>query len=239
MGCLPIRSLPHAVISIGNITVGGTGKTPTSVWLAQALADRGYRVAILTRGYQRSVRTAVIIEPDPADASPAKEAEIETVGDEPWMMAKLFGQKVAVGRDRYEAATCLLQRTEIDVFIMDDGFQHRQLRRDVDLLLVDERDQGWLLPAGPLREPVSALDRADFILVTGAKEKWASTRRNFSWLASAQMSAKLGGRLLAGVPVELRGRRKNPGRVRRRETGSLLWHDKRLASGNCRRRGIR
>jgi tetraacyldisaccharide 4'-kinase len=171
-GCLPTKRLPRAVVSVGNITVGGTGKTPTSVWLAQELVGRGYRVAILTRGYGRGERNTVIIEPDATGVSPASEHEIAAVGDEAWMMAKLFGHRVAVGRSRYEAGTCMLQATEVDVFILDDGFQHRQLQRDVDLVLLGEDDRGWLLPAGPFREPRSAIGRADLILVTSAKQKW-------------------------------------------------------------------
>ncbi|MGH7847003.1 MAG: tetraacyldisaccharide 4'-kinase [Candidatus Binatia bacterium] len=190
-GCLPTKRLPRAVVSVGNITVGGTGKTPTSAWLAQELAHRGYRVAILTRGYRRAKRNTVILEPDTAGVYPASKREIDAVGDEAWMMAKLFGHKVAVGRSRYEAGSRLLEATEVDIFILDDGFQHRQLRRDVDLVLLGEDDGGWMLPAGPFREPKSAIGRADLILVTSAKEKWEGVleerrRRSVVFFASPQ-----------------------------------------------------
>jgi len=96
----------------------------------------------------------------------------EDAGDEAVMLARVFGQKVGVGKKRYEVGNRLLGNTEVDLFLLDDGFQHRQLRRDLDLLLLGADWNGWLLPAGPFREPRSALRRADIYLITGAGERW-------------------------------------------------------------------
>jgi tetraacyldisaccharide 4'-kinase len=170
-GLLPTKRLPRAVVSVGNLTVGGTGKTPTALWLAQQLIGKGYRVAILTRGYGRAGRGLLLL----TQKSCCERVGLQgasAAGDEAWMMAKLFGQTLGVSRDRYEAGMTLLRDEGIDVFILDDGFQHRQLQRDIDLLLLGEDWGGWLLPAGPFREPVSALNRAHLLLASGAKEKW-------------------------------------------------------------------
>ncbi len=99
-------------------------------------------------------------------------AEITAAGDEPYLMARLYGQTVAVGKNRHSAARDLLNRQAVDVFILDDGFQHRRLKRDVDLLLLGSDAAGGTLPGGPFREPRKAGRRADLFLVTGASEAW-------------------------------------------------------------------
>ncbi len=169
----PSRSLPCAVVSVGNLTVGGTGKTPTTLWLAHELEKRGYKVAILSRGYKRAGRDPAVL-----DAGWKRSVLSEDrggpldAGDEPTMMARLFGQKVGVGKKRYNVGRRMLQDVEVDLFLLDDGFQHRQLKRDLDLLLLGSDWNGWLLPAGPFREPRSALRRAQLYLVTGARKEW-------------------------------------------------------------------
>jgi tetraacyldisaccharide 4'-kinase len=100
--------------------------------------------------------------------------DIAAAGDEPYMMARVYGQTVAVGNDRYKSGRELLRRQAVDVFILDDGFQHRRLKRDVDLLLLGRDATGWMLPCGPFREPRKAVHRADLILLTEAREKWKS-----------------------------------------------------------------
>lgn len=170
---LTIKSLPCAVVSVGNLTVGGTAKTPTTLWLGQELARRGYRVAILSRGYKRSGRELRLLEPSRDQLLSLAEGENPAdAGDEPMMMAKIFGQRVGVGEDRHAVGAQLLRQTGVDVFLLDDGFQHRQLRRDLDLLLLGSDWQGWLLPAGPFRESRSALHRAHLYLLTGAQQEW-------------------------------------------------------------------
>jgi tetraacyldisaccharide 4'-kinase len=180
LGWMPTRSLPCAVVSVGNLTVGGTGKTPTTVWLAQELGKRGYKVAILSRGYKRTGRGPMVLEPGSRkSASFGQGEDLLDAGDEPFMMGRVFGQRVGVGEKRYEVGDRMLRDARVDVFLLDDGFQHRQLRRDLDLLLLGSDWNGWLLPAGPFREPRSALHRADLYLVTGAREEWKLFLRRF------------------------------------------------------------
>ena len=168
-----MQALEQPVISIGNLTVGGTGKTPSCLWLAAELAKRGLKVAVLSRGYKRTAVEPVLLCPTyNGSASSENTIDAADAGDEPFMMAKLYGQTVGIGKERYRVAQDLLKKSKVDVFILDDGFQHRQLRRDVDLLLLGEDSTGWLLPCGPFREPRRALRRADYFLVTGAEKEW-------------------------------------------------------------------
>ena len=166
-GWRPSRGLPCAVVSVGNLTVGGTGKTPTTLWLAEELSQQGYRVAILSRGYKGTGSGPRILEPGFVQAEDSLSA-----GDEPVIMAQIYGQRVGVGKKRYDAANLVLRHTPIDVFLLDDGFQHRPLKRDLDLLLLGQEWSGWVIPAGPFREPRSALSRAHLYLITGSREKW-------------------------------------------------------------------
>ncbi|HEY3302866.1 MAG TPA: tetraacyldisaccharide 4'-kinase [Candidatus Binatia bacterium] len=172
LGWRGVRSLPRTVVSVGNLTVGGTGKTPTTIWLAGELKKLGYRVAILSRGYKRTGKESLVLQPAADSSLAADDADVPAAGDEPAMMARLFGYRVGVGRDRFELGTRILRDGDADVFILDDGFQHRGLKRDIDLLLLGADWNGWLLPAGPFREPRPGLRRANFYLVTGAREKW-------------------------------------------------------------------
>lgn len=174
-GWLSIRTLDRPVISIGNLTVGGTGKTPATVWLAQRLAERGFKVGILSRGYKRQESRVVVLSSGAADSSGASNgADAAAAGDEPAMMAWIYGLTVAVDKSRHRAGLALLGAEPVDVFLLDDGFQHRRLKRDMDIVLLGEDVPGWLLPCGPFREPAASLDRADCLVVTGATEKWQS-----------------------------------------------------------------
>ncbi|MGB7946534.1 MAG: tetraacyldisaccharide 4'-kinase [Candidatus Binatia bacterium] len=164
-GWMSPRRLDPFVISIGNLTVGGTGKTPTVIWIAQELCKRGFKVAILSRGYSRKGTRPQLVSPGLSDG-------VDDFGDEPAMMARIFGLTVAVASRRYQAADEILQAGAVDALLLDDGFQHRQLARDVDLLLLGSDLEGWMLPAGPFREPKTALGRADFLLITGARDGW-------------------------------------------------------------------
>ena len=172
VGLFKVRRLPCRVISVGNITVGGTGKTPAVIAIAKHLQQQNVRAAILLRGYKRASREQVTIVADGERVC----ATLKESGDEAYMLAKhLSGIPIIVGRHRYQAGRVALERFDVDVLLLDDGFQHRQLARDVDILTVPVRsaapkhpfrDREKLLPAGTLREPVTALRRADVILLT-------------------------------------------------------------------------
>jgi tetraacyldisaccharide 4'-kinase len=182
--------LPRPVISIGNLTVGGTGKTPTCLWLAGELRRQGLKVAILSRGYWRKETQPVILQPSKlADDIAQNEDELAKAGDEPLMMARLYQQTVAVGADRVLSAQELLRQEDVDVFVLDDGFQHRRVKRDVDVVLLGSDCSGRMLPSGPFREPRRNLRRADYWLLTGAEADW---RRH---LPSNRSSAAFAGSL--------------------------------------------
>jgi tetraacyldisaccharide 4'-kinase len=163
------RRLPAAVISVGNLSIGGTGKTPTALWLAQCLKRRGYRVAILSRGYGGAAREPTVTgapraATQPADAS----ADAACVGDEALLLARRFEGPVIVARRRGEAGALACGEFGSEVLVLDDGFQHFGLHRDFDLVCLRVSAAGGdrLLPAGRLREPLTALRRADAVLIT-------------------------------------------------------------------------
>jgi tetraacyldisaccharide 4'-kinase len=165
--------LSRPVVSVGNLTVGGTGKTPTCIWLAQELTKRGLHVGILTRGYKRQDTGPIVVHPHPMESLMSEsDDEIVTAGDEPFMMAQLYDQTVAVGADRTAAAELLLRNQAVDLFILDDGFQHRQIRRQFDLLLLGNDATGSVLPAGPFREAIKNFRRAHGLLLTGSQNSW-------------------------------------------------------------------
>jgi tetraacyldisaccharide 4'-kinase len=173
-------ALERPVISIGNLTVGGTGKTPSCIWLARALETRGLKVGILTRGYGGKRSAPLVLSGNgKGSAALASTAEVAAGGDEPCMMAKIYGQTVAVCAKRDLAARELLNRGHIDVFILDDGFQHRRVKGDADIVLLGNDAPGWVLPAGPFREPPEVTQRADFLLLTGAEKAWEPLIKSF------------------------------------------------------------
>ena len=158
-GVLRADRLPVPVLVVGNIFVGGTGKTPFTIWLAQQLRAAGFHPGVISRGYGASVNVPRLVG---ADASP------EEVGDEPLLIARHGGCPMAVGRKRAAAGrTLLAAHPEVDVLLLDDGLQHYALARDLEIMLFDSRGagNGWLLPAGPLREPLSR--RRDVTVVNG------------------------------------------------------------------------
>lgn len=161
------KRLPCTVISVGNIASGGTGKTPVVIWIAKALLDAGCHPAILLHGYHREQKT-----PGTRVVSDGQEilATVEASGDEAVMIAQdLQSVPVLIGKNRHEAGRRALSQLKCDVLILDDGFQHRSLERDLDIVTVDATmpfGTRKLLPAGTLREPVSALRRADVIMLT-------------------------------------------------------------------------
>jgi len=154
------------IISIGNITLGGTGKTPTVIQVAQLLTRNDRRPVVVSRGYGRKDEAEIIIVSDGRSIL----VDSRIGGDEPVMIgSKLPGIPVVVGSKRYQAALLALQRFSPDVVVLDDGFQHFQLKRDIDIVLLDAGNpfgNGKLFPAGILREPINALKRAQAVLIT-------------------------------------------------------------------------
>lgn len=164
-GWLRSVALPVPVIVVGNISVGGTGKTPFTIWLVDYLQKQGMRPGIISRGYGGSSTAYPLTVA--ADADPA------VVGDEPLLLARRCACPVMIDPDRVRAGQALIARFDVDVIISDDGLQHYALRRSIEFVIVDARRRqgnGLLLPAGPLREPLSRLDDVDLVLVNGAEE---------------------------------------------------------------------
>jgi tetraacyldisaccharide 4'-kinase len=184
--------VPAMTISAGNLSVGGTGKTPVVIAICRYLQSKGFRVAVLSRGYGGTMSHAggVVSDGERIFATSAQ------AGDEPLLVArKLPGVVVLVGKDRRKTARQATEQFGCDVLVLDDGFQYWQLHRDVDLVLLDgERPfgNGWTLPAGILREPVEHLRRADALLVHGEGELCKTLTQMFplspcfTWQKSAE-----------------------------------------------------
>ena len=162
-GWIARRRLSCRVVSVGNLTVGGSGKTPTTAWLAVGLRRRGHKVAIASRGYRRRSREPVVVVSDGVQVR----AGVRSAGDEPLVLAAHApGVPVLVGPDRSVVGLRAVSAFGADVLVLDDGFQHHRLARNVELLTVDGRfgfGNGRVLPRGPLRERLSALAYADAI----------------------------------------------------------------------------
>ena len=162
LGIKKTHRLNVPVIVVGNITVGGTGKTPLVGWLAQYLREQGYRPGLVARGYGGSAQHW------PQQVRP--DSDPTTVGDEPVLLTQLTGCPMAVAPDRVAAARALLEHSDCNIIISDDGLQHYALGRDIEIAVIDGvRRYGnrWCLPAGPLREPVSRIDSVDIVVSNG------------------------------------------------------------------------
>ena len=161
-GIFKSEKLPVPVVVAGNITVGGSGKTPLALWLARQLLDAGWHPGIISRGYGGSATGVREVAPDSLP---------DETGDEPLLLAQRRLCPVWIGRDRAAAGRALLAaHPECDVIISDDGMQHYRMRRDAEIAVIDGQRRignGFLLPAGPLREPVSRLRSVDAVVVTG------------------------------------------------------------------------
>ncbi|MCI0410117.1 MAG: tetraacyldisaccharide 4'-kinase [Acidobacteria bacterium] len=170
-GSLPILRLPIPVASVGNLTVGGSGKTPFVAYLANRLRESGRRVAVASRGYGGSPHPTPLVVSD--GAGPLISAA--EAGDEPVLLSQLLPSVVViVCRDRWTAGRLARERFGSDLILLDDGYQHRRLARDLDLLLVDAEGgfgNGRMLPCGPLREPLRELARCDALVITGSAEQ--------------------------------------------------------------------
>lgn len=159
-------ALPVPVVIIGNISVGGTGKTPLLCAIAVRLAKRGMRVGIISRGYGGSY------DGKPRHVNPGDDPAV--VGDEPLLLSRLTACPVVIGRDRYRAAQYLYAEKRPDVILSDDGLQHYALPRTVEVVVLDGQrglGNGFCLPAGPLREPPARLREVDFLLVNGTTSR--------------------------------------------------------------------
>jgi tetraacyldisaccharide 4'-kinase len=158
-GVFPARRLQRPVVSIGNLSVGGSGKTPFVLALGELMKERGISFDVLSRGYGRETRGISIVDPGGLP---------QQFGDEPLLIARKLAVPVVIGEDRYAAGVVAENKFDSRLHLLDDGFQHRSLARDFDILLLtpeDARDR--LLPAGRLREPLSAVRRADAIVLSG------------------------------------------------------------------------
>jgi tetraacyldisaccharide 4'-kinase len=156
-GVLPALRLEQPVVSVGNLSAGGAGKTPFVIALGELLKERGIRFDVLSRGYRRKTRGVLVVDPDRSASD---------FGDEPILIARKLGVPVVVGESRYEAGRVAEQSFQTQLHLLDDGFQHRSLARDFDIvLMVPEDFNDRLLPSGRLREPLSSLRRADAIVL--------------------------------------------------------------------------
>jgi tetraacyldisaccharide 4'-kinase len=202
------KRLPRPVFSVGNLTVGGTGKTPVALWLAEQAILLGKSPCLLTRGYGSKGKGPRKVDPACKDW--------REYGDEPLLMARRLSRgAVYVGGDRYGSGQAALgQEKEIDLFILDDGFQHRRLTRDYDLVLVDgEREfgNGRLLPWGPMREPLEALERASAVGRVWRSGRFESSQQILSKPAGLNLGIGLTGwRYLGAGVIRWRNFRQGP-----------------------------
>jgi tetraacyldisaccharide 4'-kinase len=182
-GILKSHTLPIPVIVVGNITVGGTGKTPLIIWLADLLANSGYKPGIISRGYGGQSETWPQIVTEHSD--------VTKVGDEALLIAKQTRQPLVVGPSRVDAANKLLAEFDCNVVLSDDGLQHYKLNRDIEIAVIDgERrfGNGYCLPAGPLREPIERLSTVNFVVVNG--EKYAGHEFSMQLLGDTVVNLK-------------------------------------------------
>jgi tetraacyldisaccharide 4'-kinase len=190
MGLFKAVSLPVPVVVVGNISVGGAGKTPLTVALIEGLRTRGFVPGVVSRGYGGKEKGPVLLN---------AQSDAFDVGDEPVLVACATDAPVAVGRDRVAAAKLLLSAGKIDVLLADDGLQHYKLARDVEICVIDgERrfGNGRLLPAGPLREPVARLSTVDFRVCNGGTSGPGEIPMTLSGNAAIALSAPMMSRAL-------------------------------------------
>lgn len=193
VGMKKVKSLPQKVISVGNITVGGTGKTPMVITLAEMLRESSLSISILSRGYKGEYKNKICLVADGEKIL----TKPELCGDEPYLLAKkLSGIPIIVGKDRYSSGLYALQNFNSEILILDDGFQYLSLKRDLNLLLLDSTlpfGNGWLFPRGILREPINQVKRADAVILTKAdqsgnililKEKLLNIKKELSIFAT-------------------------------------------------------
>ena len=187
-GVLTSRRLDRPVVSVGNLSVGGAGKTPFVIALGELLKERGIRFDVLSRGYGRKTRGVLVVDPngDPSD-----------FGDEPLLIARRLGVPVVVGESRYQAGRAAERMFDPHLHILDDGFQHRSLARDFDIVLLADGDlTDHLLPSGRLREPLDSLKRADAIVLPSPVAPGDAVAKNTATQSPAMQHSALRGKLL-------------------------------------------
>ena len=178
-GVLRTHTLSAPVVSVGSISAGGAGKTPFVILLGELLKQRGIAFDLLSRGYGRKSRGALVVDPQGLPSE---------FGDEPILIARRLGCPVIVGESRHQAGLLAEQKFDARLHILDDGFQHRSLARDFDIALVTAKDlSDQLLPAGRLREPLSSLLRADAVVFSGEGE-WAALPHGIKRIWQVQRS---------------------------------------------------
>ncbi|MDG6894613.1 tetraacyldisaccharide 4'-kinase [Volucribacter amazonae] len=161
-GCFRSYRAKLPIVVVGNLSVGGNGKTPLTIWLVQHLQQLGYQVGIISRGYGAKTKDFPALVQ--ANSSP------ELVGDEPVLLAQRTGVPVCISPNRQQSIELLTQQFALDVIISDDGLQHYALQRDIEIVVMDSQlgvGNGFLLPAGPLRELPSRLQQVDFVVANG------------------------------------------------------------------------
>lgn len=165
IGFFVSRKLPSKIVSVGNLSVGGTGKTPFVLYLANTLKTKGLSVAVLSRGYKRKSSGTLVVSNGKTIKS-----DLKNSGDEPYMLAlKLDGVPIVVDENRYRGGLFICKEFNPDIILLDDAFQHRRLYRNVDIVLINSAHrQPKLLPYGPLREPLRNVKRADAVIFTKA-----------------------------------------------------------------------
>jgi tetraacyldisaccharide 4'-kinase len=175
-GIAAARTLGGPVVSVGNLSVGGSGKTPFVLLLGELLKTRGVKFDILSRGYGRKTRGVALVDPS---------GSAHDFGDEPLLMARRLKVPVIIGEDRHAAGVFAEQKFGPQLHLLDDGFQHRSLARDFDIVLVTPEDvRDRLLPAGRLREPLTSLRRADAVVLTsGASPDSFPLQQKLVWKA--------------------------------------------------------
>ncbi|TYB15433.1 tetraacyldisaccharide 4'-kinase [Aggregatibacter actinomycetemcomitans] len=159
---------PVPVVVVGNLSVGGNGKTPAVIWLVQELSKRGLKVGVISRGYGSQAKHYPLLVTPPSDPVEA--------GDEPVLIATRTQAPVCISPNRQQAVEYLLEHAQCDVIISDDGLQHYKLQRDIEVVIMDAQrglGNGFLLPAGPLRELPSRLKSVDFVVTNGAENQYS------------------------------------------------------------------
>jgi len=165
-GVLPAKRLEQPVISVGNLSTGGSGKTPFVIALGELLQERGISFDVLSRGYRRKTRGVLVVDPVGGASD---------FGDEPLLIARRLRVPVVVGENRHQAGLTAERQFQSQLHILDDGFQHRSLHRDFDIVLLSQDDSSdRLLPSGRLREPFSSLGRSDAVVLPegGSLNHW-------------------------------------------------------------------